>query len=306
MKLKIFIIALLVSLPFWWGANILEKDLQEIFYWQEIARNPQILTAQIYPVYNRANQQNLEISAKAAICVYSNGNKEKILFEKNSDKKLPIASLSKLMTALVALEHYDMEQIVKISKRAAEQPGIDAGKLKTGEKFHAKDVLWAMLIGSNNSAAYALAEMINEQGFVGLMNLEAKKIHLENTVFKNPTGLDHSQQYSTAKDLVKLTNELLDKHPVIWEILVKPEFELCSVDKAFSYKFFNTNELLGEIPLIVGGKTGETPNANGCFILVLKTQDNGYLINVILGSNDRFGEMKKLIHEQMSKFRKQF
>jgi D-alanyl-D-alanine carboxypeptidase len=224
MDLKFFYIALLLSLPFWWGINFLEKDLSEIFYWQEIEKNHQILTAQINQQINITKIENLEISAESAISVCSDGGKKKILFEKNSDKKLPIASLSKLMTASVVLEHYDMEQLLKISKRAAEQPGIEAGKLKAGEKFFVKDALCAMLIGSNNTVAYALAEMVGEQGFVDLMNLEAKKIKLENTVFKNPTGLDYFQQYSTTKDLVKLTDYLLNKHPVIWEILVKPEF----------------------------------------------------------------------------------
>ena len=324
MNIKIFIVAFLVSLPFWCGINILEKNLGEIFYWQEITQNPQLLTAQLSQQileeklrdskpFKKPSIENLEIQAKAGISVHANQeqNKERILFKKNSGKKLPIASLSKLMTAYAALEHYNLEETIIISKEAVNQEG-NFGKLNPGDKLRVKDLLYIILMESSNDAAYALAEAAGQEGFIALMNLEAKKMGLHETKFFNPTGLDPdnlSEQgnYSTCEDLVKFIAELLKK-PLIWEILSLPEFDLYLPNGTFHHQLENTNELLKPAglateenqqpkwsPKIIGGKTGWTPEARGCLILVLQApKQSGYLINVILGSQDRFEEMKKL------------
>lgn len=309
MKLKILFIAFLVSLPFWWGANVLEKNLTEVFFWQEITQNPQVFIAQ-------ANQQileeklkrskpikkpqieDLEIQAKAVISIHRNENKEKFLFEQNSRKRMPIASLTKLMTAYVVLENYNLEEVIEISKEAIKQEG-DFGKLKSGEKLSVRDLLYISLMESSNDAAYALAEVIGREPFTALMNLEAEKLGLQNTKFVNPTGLDPDNpgekgNYSTCADLVKFTIHLLEK-PLIWEILSLPEFDLFSFNGSFHHRLKNTNELLEWNSKIIGGKTGWTPEARGCLILVLRApKQNGCLINVILGSGDKFEEMKKL------------
>ena len=115
-NLKFFLIVFVLSLPFWWGVNVLGEKLENFFYWREISQNTQIFTAQIIleeklnklkPIRHR-NVEDLEIRATSVISVFlDNKGKEKILFEKESGKILPIASLTKLMTALVVLENYD-------------------------------------------------------------------------------------------------------------------------------------------------------------------------------------------------------
>ena len=141
---------------------------------------------------------------------------------------------------------------------------------------------------------------MTEEKFVGLMNLTAQKLNLKDTFFVNPSGLDPEENtlktkinYSTASDLAKLTKELL-KNPLIWEILSTKRYSF------FGPELLNTNELLGEIPEIVGGKTGYTDMARGCMVLVtIAPKDTGFLVNVILGTdgqNGRFGEMKKLVN----------
>lgn len=314
-RYKIFLISFILSLPFWWGINSLAENLEDFLFWQEISKQPEIFTA-------KANQQilkneverlkierlqeslkNLKIEAKAAISgLIDSQGEEKILFEKNTNQKLPIASLTKLMTAFVVLENYDLSREITVSEEAINQEE-DSGKLEAGKNFQVKYLLYPLLMESSNDAAFSLAndyDGMTEEKFVEFMNLEAQKMNLENTFFINPTGLDPEEpetkiNYSTVTDLVKFTKELLKK-PLIWEILSTPKFDL------YGPELINTNKFLEESvswqTRIIGGKTGNTDKAGECFLLVLRTPENkGYFINIILGSDDRFEEMRKLIGE---------
>lgn len=296
-RLKIFLFAFFLSLPFWWGSNVFEKNLSIFFFWQSINQKSQIFAAQIAmeekvrnlkPVLNK-NSENLEINAKSAISLYiGNNGEEKILFEKETEKKLPIASLTKLMTAYTVLKNYNLSEEIESKKG--------------NEFFPVEYFLYPLLIKSDNDAAYALAnnyDGMTEKKFVALMNEEAKNLNLTNTFFSNSSGLDPDDlkqpaaeiNYSTATDLTKMTKVLLKEH-LIWDILSIPKFDL------FGPELENTNALLEEIPSILGGKTGYTERAGGCIVLVLKApKGKGYVINIILGangSNARFEEMKKL------------
>jgi len=240
MRKKIFLISLLVSLPFWWGINILAENLEDFWFQQKIVKNPEILTAAInqkilekkikrleLEKLQEERLENLEIEARAAISVeVDSKDKEKILFEKNSQKPLAIASLTKLMTALIVFdldETYSPSQIIAITKEAVEQEGSSKyGDLEVGENLSVEALLYTMLIESSNDAAFALTEPIGQQGFVDLMNLYARNLELENTQFVNSTGLepDDSQEpknLSTARDLVKLAKYVLENYPQIFE-----------------------------------------------------------------------------------------
>ena len=244
--------------------------------------------------------EDLEIKAKAAVSVeVAKTGQKKFLFKKNARKTLPIASLTKLMTALIVLENYDLDQTVVISEKAATIEG-DINNLRVGERFYVKDLLYSLLMESNNATAQALAEIMGEKEFVKLMNLKAKEMNLKNTYFSNPTGLDPDDpkvvpNYSSAEDLTTLAFHLLKK-PLIWEISRTKEFELYETNGVFHHKIENNNELLGTDLKIFGGKTGWTPMAGGCLLLILENPKNDtLLINVILGSENRFEEMKKMI-----------
>ncbi len=326
MRLKIFLISLLISLPFWWGINVFEKSLEDFFFWK-ITENYEpclLFSAQLNQTIKSIKAQkikDLEVDAKSAISVEifpDSPGQEKILFEKNSDKILPIASITKLFTAYTVLENYkNLSQIVEISEKAANQIGNGSQKLNIGQKFKVKELLYPMLIESNNSAAYALAELFDKEekepkAFVDLMNLEVKNLGLKNTYFINPTGLEPENinqnldcanfnlNCSTAKDLKEFVKYLLfskkkELYDLIWEILKFPEFEFYSLNGTY-YKLINTNKLLGTIPEIKGGKTGYTEKAGECFLLVLENpKRKSFIVNVILGAKDRFKEMKKII-----------
>lgn len=294
---RFFLIVFILSLPFFWGVNILEKNLGNFFYWQEMPAQ----TSQLVLKLSRAkNISGLEIEAKSAISVLvDTAGAEKVLFGKESNKKMPLASLSKLMATLIVLENYEPDDVVKISQNAAQVPESEKTRLRAGEKFLVKDLVYLMLVESNNISTVALAELIGEGKFVELMNIKAKELQLFNTFFANPTGLDSPgrMNYSTAKDLAKFSKYLSENYPSIWEVLSIPEFNLSLANGDFHHQVVNTNQLLGEIPSIVGGKTGETPRAGGCLLEVTEApKGKGYIINVILNSPYRFGEMEKLIN----------
>lgn len=306
MKLKYFLVAFLISLPFWWGVNLLQENLED-YLLAQIAKPFQEI--QLIEIPKKPSKPLLEIEAKSAISVKINSTgQEKILFEKDSEKPLPIASVTKLMTALVVLENenYNLENLITISPIAASQEnGFHPGNLRAGERVTLRKLLELILIYSSNDAAWALAEVIGTenfvQDFVQEMNQKAKVLGLENTHFANPTGLDPSGpisieggliffNHSTAKDLFRLTNYILKNQPLILEISRR---EPSSPSEIGILNLFLTQR-------VIGGKTGYTDTAGGCIVFVFS--DDGtpeiFFINVILGAESpaaRIEEMQKLV-----------
>lgn len=312
MRAKVFILGLVLSLPIWLGINFIQSGTEDFFVFQGAALDPRVFSAEVgghflpkitEPV-KKAGAEDFETAAKAGFSIWLGENgKEKILYQKESSKILPIASLAKLITAQVVLENYDLSQPIVFSKKTISAVE-NTGNFKAGETFAAKDLLYSLLMESSNDAANAFAEVVGEEGFVDLMNLEAGKIlgPSSDTGFFNPTGLDprtikEKINYSTAEDLAKISAYLLEKQPMIFEITKNQYFNLYDTNQVFHHKVISTNELLGKFPEIIGGKTGTTNEAGGCLLLISKSPDGkGALINVLLGSQDRFGEMEKLMN----------
>ncbi len=236
---------------------------------------------------------SLDLSASAAISVEVGSGKSKVLFNKNEEKRLPIASLTKLMTAAIILDHYDLTQKITISQQAIAQEG-EQGVLQAGQTLTIKNLLYITLMESSNRAAYALAEYIGNDQFVAAMNAYALNMGLSGTHFADASGLD-STSYSTAKDLVVLTQYLFDHYPLFREIISQKQYNVYMEDGTFHHTLVNTNELLGQSN-IVGGKTGFTTDAKGCLMTIQVSPKQGdYIINVVLGSDDRFKEMQNVI-----------
>jgi len=247
-----------------------------------------------------------EVQAKSAILVEiaRNNGQQNIIWAKKADQESPIASLTKLMTAVIAAEFYQQNQNIIVTKRAIEQLD-EAGNLRAGERLNTEKLLKIMLLESSNDAAFALTEpMGGPEGFVALMNLKAQDIGLGHTRYFNPNGLDPEDtqsppdqiNHSTAIDLVKLAQYTVGYHPEILEILGEKEISLYSGDAQFYHQLQTTNELLDRNPNIIGGKTGTTERAKGCLLLILKGKTPGtYLVAVVLNSPDKFGDMEKII-----------
>jgi len=230
-----------------------------------------------------------EVNAASSICVQG----DKVLFKKNSDEKLPIASLTKLMAAVVVLENYDLAAITIVSKEAVDQLG-QQGMLSYGEMMSIKDLLYIALIESSNDAAFALAEQIGVSEFVQKMNQKASELGFSNTSFADPSGLS-SQNYSNSRELAFLAEYISVNHPEIWEILSLNNYRLLNYSGKLHHILINTNLLLG-LNSVKSGKTGNTSEAKGCLLIIAKTPELGKeLIYVILGSEERFSAMEGLI-----------
>jgi len=251
---------------------------------------------------------DLSVDAQSAILVEIGAGKSKVLFNKNEQKKLPIASLAKLMTALVVLENYDLSKSITISQDAMAQEG-EQGNLQLGQVFFAKDLLYMTLVESSNRSAYALAEAAGVNNFVTLMNKKALEMGLTSTRFEDSTGLNPGS-YSTAMDLVALTQYLFENYPLFKEIISLKQYDLYLPGGVLHHSLINTNELLDRND-VIGGKTGFTKEAKGCLMILSRPpgddvammesgQDSlnqeDYIINIVLGSHDRFKEVENLMN----------
>ena len=300
-NLKIFLVSLLLSAFFWGGFNVLAPSLAGGINNGKDRLAPQNFSAQVLPqtlppVIEKAKP---EIGAKSAFAIRidKKGN-DKIVFEKNPDEILPIASLTKLMTAWVASEYYGPSQLTTMSWEAVNEVE-DFGQLRIGENLSVENLVYIMLIESSNDAARALSEIIGDKGFVNLMNIEAKSLGLASTHFIEAYGLS-PKNYSTARDFANFSKHLLQEKSEIWEITKKAEYNLYDPDGIFHHTLLSTDDLLKEFPQIIGGKTGFTYEAKGCLIIISKDEKSeNTFVNVILGSDDRFGDMRKLIEYEL-------
>ncbi len=245
---------------------------------------------------------SFDIDAKSAYFVLENDLSEKILFTKKENLLMPIASLTKLMSAIIVIDNIEFDDSIIINKDIEDWQEIKT--IKIGEEFTVENLLKLSLIESNNSAIIALAKNMTQEKFVELMNAKAKEIGMQNTKFFNETGLDlkdRDSNVSTAKDLAILSKYILLNYPEIFDITKEKEFLLCDINNTNCRIVKNTNKLLDDSNLgnrILGGKTGETKIAGGCLILLLRSNIDGeYYISIILNSNDRFAETKKIINK---------
>jgi len=273
----------------WWGR--LGRSLTSALWYS----NPNFLPIRDWSITEP------EIEARAALISVVNpkepiGSESRVLYSKNSDQVLPIASITKIMTALVVLDRLDLEEVVIISQNAYDAYGSQGG-LMVNEKFLVRDLLYALLMESSNDAAIALAEHYesisdDELSFIYLMNKKTSELGLENTHFTDPSGYD-ADNVSTVEDISKLVVDSF-RWPILWQILKTPTIDLYSVDGHFHH-WINTDELLNRMSNIVGGKTGYTTKAKGCLVIVTEQSPQEYLIMVVLGAEQRFLQTEKLI-----------
>lgn len=291
----------------------LGRVFKEYYFWQKTkdiytaALEDKIIDYSFLKPFRKWEVEDLEnLDARSAISLAVDGTK-KIVFEKEPQRILPIASLTKIMTGYVALKNYQLDDKIRITKEivATEEA---TGYFSVGESFTVDELLHSMLIESSNDAAVAVSEIMGEEKFVSEMNKEAERMGLKHTYFVDPVGLDPDYEnepynYSNAQDIAQLVSEILEEsrnNPQIaklFEITREKEYKINMSNGNFHHEAYTTNEILEEFPDMIGAKTGQTPDAKECFMVILpKPKGKGYLVNVILGSNNRFLEMKKIIN----------
>lgn len=216
----------------------------------------------------------------------------RVLLEKNAARRLPPASLTKIMTALVALESAPLQEVVKIDRRAIMHHS--SYRFQPGEEFLLRDLVTAMLVASANDACEAIAWHVGgDTGrFVGMMNRRAKQLGLENTHFVNPCGFDAPGHYSTAADLTRLTGHAL-KDPVFAMIVRTVVRDIATVDGTRHIQLRTTNDLLLD-PDVNGVKTGYTSKAGRCLIASM-FKDGHRLLLVALNMMDRWEQAPRLL-----------
>ena len=219
----------------------------------------------------------------------------KILYEKKAYTRLPMASITILITILVILEeHDDLSETTIVSSNAANIEGSQM-YLITGEKISIEKLIKGTLIHSANDAAIALAEHNagSVDKFVEKMNKRALELGLINTQYANPTGLDHPENFSSPYDIARLAN-FVYHNPLVEKNAQIKELTVTSENGKLIHKLENTNDLLDSFLHIKGLKTGRTDAAGLCLVSVAEHQEND-IITVVLNSPDRFRETKILV-----------
>lgn len=250
-----------------------------------------LLSVSILPHKNEEIAVPASLSAQTALAV--DLKTQSRLYEKSALTPVPIASLTKLMTAALILEENDPHTLVTVSTNAADTPGSHMG-LYAGEQISVLNLLYGLFIVSGNDAAVALAEFNagTEAAFIEKMNGLAQKLGLQDTHYNNTTGLDSGEAYSTARDLITLSTHLLQDESV--REIVKNSKITVESTTGDRHELINTNILLGQMG-ISGLKTGKTPAAGECFIALALSPEGHEILSVVLGSQNRFVDTKILL-----------
>lgn len=244
-------------------------------------------------VKNAAFAKGLDISAKSAVVICANS--DQVLFEKNMDEKLPMASTTKIMTALITLEEAKKDnREITITEKMVPVEGSTMG-LKVGDKLTLYALAQGMLLISGNDAATSAAIAISgsSEEFAKKMNLKAKEIGMNNTNFVTPSGLDDESHYSTAYDMAKLASFAMNN----------PDFEKITSSKSMKVEysnpkktceFRNSNRLLRSYEGCIGVKTGFTKRSGRCLVSCAE-KDNKKIICVTLSDPNDWQDHKALL-----------
>lgn len=258
--------------------------------------NPEVTTLDIWSPSTHTlggSTQKPTVLAKSALVYDLTTNK--VVFEQNANSRLPMASLTKIMTAIVALENKKEGDQYIVSPE--DLVGEDAMGLTAGEVVTLKDLLYGLMLNSGNDAAEVLAHNypFGRDAFVQAMNNKAQALGLQNTHFTNPSGLQgDGEQYTTAFDLVVITRYALSNFPEFAEVVKTVEHTIPYTSTHKYFYLFNETNLLTSYPGVKGVKTGFTPEAGLCLVTYLEYKDHK-MIGIVLGSNNRRQEMKEML-----------
>lgn len=285
----------LIVINFFTGSlnNIKDSLISSI---TDSAKNPlQTLAANLKPepVKNPLYKDPV-VGATSAIVM--DADTGKIMFAKNADERLAIASITKIMTAIVVLRYKsNLEETITVSNAAAKVSGSQMS-LMENETMTIHNLMKGMLIDSANDAAYALAEGTfgNVERFVDAMDRQAVELGLTNTHFTNTYGADDDAHFSTARELAVLTAYAM-KNEVFRSIVGIQKTTVTDITGKFKHNLANTNKLVGKYLNVIGVKTGTTEEAGASLVAAAKGNAGQTVIAVLLNSPDRFTEGKLLL-----------
>ena len=251
-------------------------------------------------VEEEAEEAEPQINSRIAL-IYDRAS-GKIMYEKNGNKQTPMASTTKIMTAIVVLENANLKDVVTIDSKAAGMGGSRLG-LKKNDKITVNDLLYGLMLRSGNDAAVALANHVGGsiEGFAEMMNAKAKEMGLTNSHFVVPHGLDNEGHYTTAYELAKMADYALQIEK--FKEIVSTYSTTITIN-GYPKAINNTNKLLGSVAGVYGVKTGFTNGAGRCLVAACE-RDNLDIITVIIGAdtnNQRTEDSKELIEYAYKEF----
>ncbi len=281
------LLSLLITTFLSWHTALYEPQLPQLPVVSDFVLDPTLTLAQ-----KRLTGDAIPLTLAQSFIVMDLHSGE-ILLEKNADVRLFPASTTKVMTALVALEAFDLSSVASVSATIS-RDGSHMGLLP-GERITIENLLAGLLIQSANDAASTLAAAYpgGEKAFVAKMNETANKLSLRNTHFTNPIGFSEPGHVTSVRDLVILSKEAM-KQPGFAKLVSLKQKTVANVDGTISHKLTTTNELLGRLDGIEGIKTGWTQESGECFV-AQATRGDQTLLTAVLNSPNRFQETKNLI-----------
>lgn len=267
----------------------LNVALRYYIFSKQVKQAPLVISRIQYPVFKIPISP--DITAKAVVVM--DKDSKVVLFSKNPNFLFSMASTTKIMTAIVALNYYKMDDVLTIKTENVE--GVNVG-FGIGEKLFFKDILYAMLLPSGNDAALAIAENYpgGKNAFIKKMNDKAKSLRLLHTNFADSIGLEDSRDYTTPLDLARLASAALENE-IFAKIVATKTWEITDLTGTNKYLLKNLNKLLG-VQGVNGVKTGYTTEA-GQVLVTSKKEDEHTLIIIVMDSQDRFLDTSSLLDE---------
>ncbi|MFG6336868.1 MAG: D-alanyl-D-alanine carboxypeptidase, partial [Lachnospiraceae bacterium] len=266
----------------------------------------------------RGAEQELQLYAQAAVLMDADSGR--VLYGKNPEEKLPMASTTKIMTCILALEYGDMEQIVEASSYAAGMPKVKL-YVKEGEKYRLRDLLYSLMLESHNDSAVVVAEAVggSVEKFAAMMNQKARDIGCYDTYFITPNGLDakvnengkvHS---TTAADLAKIMAYCVTDSPKkeeFLEITRTQSYDFTNADGTRSFHCSNHNAFLGMMEEALSGKTGFTNNAGYCYVGAVESEGRIFTVALLAcgwpnNRSYKWSDMKELAAYGMERYQYQ-
>ena len=265
-------------------------------------------TMDVLAVSKEKREQEPSLVAKAAVLM--DGKNGRILYGKNQELVLPMASTTKIMTCILALEQASLQDVVQVSARAASMPDVQL-HIKSGETYYLGDLLYSLMLESHNDTAVAIAEHIggSVEAFADRMNQKAKELGCTNTWFVTPNGLDGVDEQTqrihgtTAEELAKILQYCIAKSPkkeMFLEITRAPSHSFSNLEHTRSFSCINHNALLTSMDGTISGKTGFTNQAGYCYVGAVE-REGKILIGALLAcgwppnKNDKWQDMRALI-----------
>lgn len=239
-----------------------------------------------------AQETEVEIAASqlyAQSAVLMDADSGRILFAKNGQEERAMASTTKIMTCILALENGDLSEEIAVSAEAASQPAVKLG-MKEGQRFQLNDLLYSLMLESHNDSAVAVAECIggSVEGFAAMMNRKAMEIGCSDTYFITPNGLDAEDEtgkhHTTAADLARIMKYCImdsEKKDAFLEITRTESYQFSDCDGSGSYSCSNHNTFLHMMDGALSGKTGFTADAGYCYVGALREDDRTFIVALL-------------------------